>query len=819
MEIAESHIIPLNFTLDLLDGFHRVVLPSLDPDVQANRKADGVWGRRLIGACLARLKAIRGMRVGEAGKQLERSLGAIVKVSLPHAASGRWTLANVITLQTGWQTDRRYLLSPRTWRSHEDLLREIIVGTSHPPENVDEFDRVLSRNSWLSMRIKRPVERSANAQPDKGKGREASPVTSATSVDRLLDRVTSSTSDPIKTLVKTLFGSDAFGQDRRASTRSRITEVLDWMASRRRVDPRSAVLGSGVIKQAVMDDFEPSQDLALDQAKERSRRYHFVTSIVLEWVDRLAKDPHRADDALDTVVHVIGRLMQVGLIDYEDYLGYMVTVADTDESAFARDILALLPYFGQDETVIYQRRMLLYGSDTDAQAQEQQRVERFDLELQSYLGDLIDDERSSSSSQSPRETSGLDIPSSWICSRVWAQVRPYVMQRVRALTTDGDLGSTRMARVISITTAIPDYELLFDICKQMTLIRTEDAGVQLACCQQLQRNLLLWDAMSCGVEAKILAETLRTNALTIITRRYTSPQVDYARDTTSSEPAPNSTAQLFRDVVEIHRQPSLDAVDRLAHGLIQEFPNDRQFGEQVWNLALAGLADIDITLLQPEGESKAVEATVRLLQTLGTYHPGMMDVAFRRWARSVLRKPTLATVNEQSCSLLLELASKRVIPIRSVLEGLLLPLWRSMAAFVSSATQAVPEQSRFILVLSRAIFRSRTIGSSISLSTAHALAAELELALEDIALATNLIKHLPFLAVIAVNASSSHDMARFLGELCHVEPLKIFALREQAVVREAVTKAPFSWEGYQGARDLVDGCVRDLLNTSASAGK
>jgi hypothetical protein len=684
---------------------------------------------------------------------------------------------------------------------------------------VDEVDRVKSRNNWLSMRIKRPVERSASAQPDKGKGREASPVTSATSVDKLLDRVTNSTSDPIKTLVKTLFGSDAFGQDRRAATRSRINEVLEWMASRHRVDPRSAVLGSGVIKQAVLDDFEPIHSLELDQAKERSRRYHFVTSVVLEWIGRLANDPHRADDALDSVVHVLGRVVQVGLIDYQDYLGYMVTVADTDESAFAQDILALLPYFGQNETVIFQRRMLLCGSDTNAQAEEQQRIDRFDLELRSYLGDLINNDMSPSSSQSPRETSGLDLPSSWICSRVWARVRPQVLQRVRSLTSDSDLGATGMARLISVTTAIPDYELLFEVCKRMRLVRISDAGVQLACCQQLQRNLLLWDAMSCGAEAKGLIDTLRTNALTLITHRYTSLQVDDSRPSTSSEPTLNSTAQLFRDVVEIHRQPSLDAVDRLAQGLIQEFPNDRQFGEQVWNLALAGLADIDITLLQPEGESKAVEATVRLLQTLGTHHPGMMDVAFRRWARSVLRKPTVATVNEQSCSLLLELASKRVIPIRSVLEGLLLPLWRSMAAFVSSATQAVPEQSRFILVLSRAIFRSRTIGSAISLSTAHALAAELELALEDTALATNLIKHLPFLAVIAVNANSSHDMARFLSELCHVEPLKIFALREQPLVREAVTKAPFSWEGYQGARDLVDGCVRDLLNTSASVGK
>jgi hypothetical protein len=95
LEIAESHIIPLNFTLDLLDGFHQVVLPSLTPDDQANGKSDGVWGRRLIGACLTRLKAIRGMRVGEAAKPLERSLGAIVKVSVPRGASkydGLWLM-------------------------------------------------------------------------------------------------------------------------------------------------------------------------------------------------------------------------------------------------------------------------------------------------------------------------------------------------------------------------------------------------------------------------------------------------------------------------------------------------------------------------------------------------------------------------------------------------------------------------------------------------------------------------------------------------------------------------------------------------------
>jgi len=87
LEIAESHIIPLNFTLDLLDGFHQVVLPPLALGIQADSRADGVWGRRMIGACLTRIQAIRGMRVGEAAKPLERSLGAIVKVSVSCEAS------------------------------------------------------------------------------------------------------------------------------------------------------------------------------------------------------------------------------------------------------------------------------------------------------------------------------------------------------------------------------------------------------------------------------------------------------------------------------------------------------------------------------------------------------------------------------------------------------------------------------------------------------------------------------------------------------------------------------------------------------------
>jgi hypothetical protein len=58
-----------------------------------------------------------------------------------------------------------------------------------------------------------------------------------------------------------------------------------------------------------------------------------------------------------------------------------------------------------------------------------------------------------------------------------------------------------------------------------------------------------------------------------------------------------------------------------------------------------------------------------------------------------------------------------------------------------------------------------------------------------------------------------------LQELCQVVPLKVFAFREQAVVRDAVAKSPFSWEGHHEAKELVEACVQDLLSASIMLGE
>jgi hypothetical protein len=47
----------------------------------------------------------------------------------------------------------------------------------------------------------------------------------------------------------------------------------------------------------------------------------------------------------------------------------------------------------------------------------------------------------------------------------------------------------------------------------------------------------------------------------------------------------------------------------------------------------------------------------------------------------------------------------------------------------------------------------------------------------------------------------------------------VFAFREQAVVRDAVAKSPFSWEGHHEAKELVEACVQDLLSASIMLGE
>ena len=74
LEIQSTHLVPLTFILDLLDGMKRAVLrPVL--------LADKVWGRRLIRACLDRLGGVKGLGLGEATEGLERSLVGLVRVS------------------------------------------------------------------------------------------------------------------------------------------------------------------------------------------------------------------------------------------------------------------------------------------------------------------------------------------------------------------------------------------------------------------------------------------------------------------------------------------------------------------------------------------------------------------------------------------------------------------------------------------------------------------------------------------------------------------------------------------------------------------
>ena len=735
--------------------------------------------------------------------------------------------------------ERDYFLSPRTWRTHKDTIRSLVLpirSPGHDPRQTRmeaDLDRLARTNDWLSMYVPRPVDRPAT---ERGKETQtADPAPTPTSVAKVLDDIarpsssssSSSSIDGIRGVGRTLFGNDPFGKERRAGTRARIKDVLDWATQRAVIDARTVIVGVAVIKNVVLDDFPAEIDLQVDQAKEKSRRYHLVSAVVLEWIREMAKDvTQRSPVEVDPVVQVLGRLIRLGLFDYQEYLGHMISIGgrrdDTLDHSFERQILAELPWQGIDESIGFQRRMLLYGSDPELNEQEDKEVQAVGRETRAYLADWLgsEDDRPADDTVHLRSTSNS---TKW---RVWADVRPGIVTRIRSLGHDGELGGTRLPRLLMVCMSMLDYELIFELIARVVEVQASNDRVQLVCIQTLQRNAVVWDALGLSEQTGSSIETLQGHLSSIIARRYTpSPaEQDLTRFVDANVPAGcmdpiTSTTQLFREVVEIHRQPSLEAVDRLAEGLVREFPRDGQVGEQVWNLALSGLADLDITLLQPEGENKAVEATVRLLQSLGEYYPGVMDLSFRKWARSVLRKPTVATVNGQSCSLLLELVSKRVITIRSLLEGLLLPLWRSMAAFVSSASQAVPEQSRFVSLLSRAIFRPKASDASISLFTRSGLAAELELAFDEVSVGSAVVKHLPFLAIIAVNTKSDRDMALFLRELCHVEPLKVFAVRQQAVVRDAVSKSPFSWEGHHEARELVETCIRDLLSTSTMAGE
>lgn len=727
--------------------------------------------------------------------------------------------------------DRQYFLSPRTWRKHKSAIREIVLPSRLRSQDAKrlrmkaDLERLERTNEWLSMHVSRPVHKPALEGIDR---QAIEPVPSSTSVAKILDNIARPCPrDGVRNLGRTLFGNDPFGRERRAGTRSRIKDVLDWMTQRSGVDPRSVVLGVAVIKNVVVDDFPVEVDLALDQAKERSRRHHLISTVVLDWIRGMSKAAARRSIVeVDPVVQVISRLIRVRLFDYQDYLGYIISIGgrrdDLADDSFGRQILARLPRYETNESIEFQRRMLLCTADPEHQEREDREIGTVDRDMRAHLADWLSDEMDQPSDDVA--FSGLVSSSAKWC--VWREIRPKIVNRIRSLRDDSQLGGSRLLRLYLASVSMLDYELVFELVSRVAAISTDSDRVQLACIQILQRDTLIWDALDVTEKAKSLIQTLRDSLTRVISRRYTPSQAEEerARFVEVNSPAEPldpvaSTTQLFREVVEIHRQPSSEAVDRLAEGLIREFPRDGQVAEQVWNLALSGLADLDITLLQPEGENKAVEATVRLLQNLGAHCPGGMDLAFRKWARSVLRKPTVATVNQQSCSLLLELVAKRVIAIRALLEGLLLPLWRSMAAFVSSASQAVPEQSRFVSLLSRAIFRPDASDTAISLSTRVGLAAELELAFEEVNVAVAVLKHLPFLAIIAVNTGSDGDMALFLRELCHVEVLKAFATREQAVVRDAVNKSPFSWEGHHEARELVETCARDLLNASTMSGK
>lgn len=733
--------------------------------------------------------------------------------------------------QTAWMIDRDYFLSPRTWRTHSDTLHSLVLPprpTGTVPDTrrrrmEADFERLERTNDWLSMRISKPADRPA-ADREKDRQNMVDHAPTPTSVSKVLDNI--GRPDGVKGTARVLFGNDPFGKERRTGTRARIKDVLEWMTQRAAVDPRSIITGVAIVRTVVLDDFPVDGPLALDQAKERSRRYHLVSEVVLDWIREMSKDTSRHSGAqIDSVVQVLGQLIRAGLFEYQDYLGHMVSIGGQSESidrTFDREILARLPWHEENASAEFQRRMLLYGSNPELQQQEDEKVEGYESGLREYLADwlLNDGEHVVGDSLLPVATLAS---TRW---RAWTRVRIEVVKRIRALEDDGELGGSCLPRVFRASLSVLDYELILELVDRITNIPASNDRVQLACIQALEGNTVVWDALDVADKAKSLAQTLQSQRSDTIARRYLPSQAEQDLNqlfdaNIPAEPSDSitSTTQLFRDVVEIHRQPSLEAVDRLAEGLVREFPRDGQVGEQVWNLALAGLADLDITLLQPEGDNKAVEATFRLLQSLGEHYPGVMDLAFRKWARSILRKPTVATVNEQSCSLLLELVAQRVIPIRSVLEALLLPLWRSMAAFVSSANQAVPEQSRFVSVLSRAIFQTRTSDTVMSLSTRLGLGTELELAFKEPSIATAVVKHLPFLGIIAVDTKSNRHMPQFLQELCQVVPLKVFAFREQAVVRDAVAKSPFSWEGHHEAKELVEACVQDLLSASIMLGE
>lgn len=813
-----------------------------------------IYGRRLVRACFDQLVSLEAL-------DMDLSQGEVESSDSSQTMAGSLEIQHSLRriINVAWEEDRIGLFfSPRTWRRYGHMVEKTLSLDPSDVKGLAELCHIKRRNERLLMRVDRPkqcvvpviIPEGDDAGPASGSeptltrtrssasGRSSeSPTEPSTSlVSQSLDNISMKTdllqarAAIFNVSMSTPQGKGSMGcftVARLDATKTKLREIMDWMVrscvvldqtDRMSID-RTVYVGIAVMRGIMLDHLpESNPDVELGV------REKIIADSILLWTEGIFADVQSqsastlARSPLDVSVvrplsHVMSRLVRAGLVDYEGYMGLVISTRAEFRDLLLQ-VLKELPYYGNDDRVLFQRRMLLYGSPPQRANVELQSEASLRERLTYYLedGDLNMDEEAFRTGQSE-----------WVISRAWhrgrlrSELRDWM--NVQLQTYDGaTLDMDRMNKCGRMIQLLQDDELLLlwaRLIDKYGGYGPADARdvILIECVQRLQQRWFMWELLDLQSQATDTLQNLQAQLSALILKRssaLTPPQLET-----------NTSIDWHVKIAELRWQPTLDAVDRLSDKLIHHFTKEPRMIERVWELALVALAELDVTLLQPESETRVVDAYARLLHNLGQHFPSHIDVSFRQWARSFLKRPALGKVNEQSCLLLLQLISRRVVRVRDVLEAFLLPLWRIMAASIATPGATVPDETKFILFLTRALFPTSNMASELglrqhtTLQLRRSLTIEMALGLEDASLSTLVIRHLPFLAVITVERSDKPGAKswrdRILQDVCDNGALFSCMMRQEETVQDAVFRTPFDWKGHEQAQELVQGHTRQMF--------
>ncbi|TFK25548.1 hypothetical protein FA15DRAFT_693754 [Coprinopsis marcescibilis] len=457
---------------------------------------------------------------------------------------------------------------------------------------------------------------------------------------------------------------------------------------------------------------------ACERATRRGHQhpYEFLQDHLFEWLD--TSDVANEPGNIQTVALLYGKLVKLELFSYPNYIQRLIArgetgLASTDATPSRhRKFLSWIPLLNSTPSLIYQRKVTLYGARV-RESPEERTEKEIRREIRAILPELFG---GSAAKGWPSTTALLDDCKSLVAASRYEQVRTFrqwllpAFQKAVAASNDHAV----LLRAYNTCIELMDYAKCFNSILEMALCMSRhslDVESLTGVIDTFQRFATIWTCMD--ATSKIMqaldityqrwkGKGLQSRGLLSLLLEFDNGQylpqssrdqiiADMSAFINALHPVSENPGQVPSTLPEVHSlafDSTPDAPSTLANSLWIKYRTSQDWAAKAWENTIASLQTLGPTI-QDKQEGRVVGLRyANFLWKVDQHLPTGLDEYVLRWLATVgtrdmpLLQPATWSLLE---SILIFLVIQGSLKTTTILSGLVYPAWQLAASTTVTA--------------------------------------------------------------------------------------------------------------------------------------